>query len=453
MSKMFGTNGVRGIVGETMTPEFARKLGAATAQWLGGEGTMAVGRDARASGPDLQAGFEAGLHAGGVDTIDLGIAPTPGIQWWIRQADVVGGAVITASHNPPEWNGIKIIEGDGTDALPETERAIEAEFADLAATPPGGGKRLASEDPNPAYVDAVLNHVDANAIRAAGFTAVLDPGGGAGCVTGPVLLDRLGVRVVPVSCTLDPNFSDRPSEPTEANAAACMRAVKDHHAHVGILQDGDADRAVFVDENGAYVDGNKALAMMARFEMADAEPGARVFCTTVATSSASVDAVEANGGRVEWTVVGSPPVARAMRETGGAFGGEGNGGFLFARHLFGKDGLMAMARLLEIMATTGKPLSALVAEVPEYAFAQGKIPVAQSDKQRLMEAFKATAATMDGIRSTDDRDGVKAYLDGAWVLVRPSGTEAIFRVQAEAADAATAEGLVKQFQELLQSLQ
>ncbi len=452
MAKMFGTNGVRGIVGDTMTPEFAHKLGRATAAWMGGQGTMAVGRDARASGPALQEGFEAGLHEGGVNTIDLGIAPTPGIQWWIRQADVAAGAVITASHNPPEWNGIKILEGDGTDALPETERAIEAQFDSIAGSGNGGGRRLEAVDPNPGYIDAVVGLVDASAIRAAKLTAVLDPGGGAGCVTAPTLLEALGVTIIPVSCELDPDFSDRPSEPTEANAAACMAAVKEHHADLGILQDGDADRAVFVDETGAYVDGNKGLALMAGFEMERVDPAERIVCTPVSTSSATVDAVESRGGRIEWTIVGSPPVARAMRETGSPFGGEGNGGFLFARHQFGKDGLMAMARLLEVLATTGQPLSALVAQVPRYAFAQDKIPVPQERKAEILAAFKEALADVPGITGTDDRDGVKANLGAEWVLVRPSGTEAIYRVQAEAQTPEAADALVARFKAILESL-
>jgi phosphomannomutase/phosphoglucomutase len=450
--KMFGTNGVRGIVGETMTPQFAEDLGIATAAWMGGTGTMALGRDARASGPELQAAFADGLHGGGVGTIDLGICPTPGIQWWTRQADVQGAAVITASHNPPEWNGIKIIEGDGMDASAETEGDIETAYAHPVAFSGIVGKQLGNADAASPYLEAVISLVDVATIQSAKFTVALDPGGGAGCVTAPRLLEALGVTVVPVSCDLDPNFSDRPSEPTEANAARCMAAVKQSAADFGVLQDGDADRSVFIDGEGKFIDGNVALAMVAGYEMTRAPEGNRIFCTTVATSSASVDVVESLGGRVEWTIVGSPPVARAMQTTGAPFGGEGNGGFLFARHQFGKDGLMAMARVLEIMATSKQNLASLVDAVPKYSFTQTKLDIPEHQKEAVLAKFKDELGGEAGILNIDDRDGVKCYLDDGWVLVRPSGTEPIFRVQAEAKGDAAADALSNRFKTLLASL-
>jgi phosphomannomutase/phosphoglucomutase len=451
---LFGTNGVRGIVGDTMTPELALRLGRAVGTWLKPGDRLAIGTDGRASRELLKGAFAAGVMAAGVDVTDLGVLPSPGIQLYVRDHGFAAGAIITASHNPPEYNGIKLVAPDGTETSRVEEAAVEKHFDRQSFRSVGWrdvGARTDAYDAADEYIEKVAAQVDADAIRGAGLTVVIDPGGGAGCVTAPRLLERLGVQVVRVSCDLDGAFSDRPSEPTEANAARAIAAVGEHSADLGVLQDGDADRAVFIDERGAYVWGDQSLAVAALHELRRHPKAKRVMCTAVSSSTCVADAVRMAEGKLEWTVVGSPIVAREMLRLGAVFGGEDNGGLMFARHQVCRDGLMAMAFMLELLAT-GRAMSDLVAEIPRYALVKDKVHVPDARKTAVLAAFKEAAADEDGIREVDDRDGVKAYLDGGWVLVRPSGTEPIFRVQGEAKDEAAATALVGRFKAILESL-
>lgn len=453
MTRLFGTNGVRGIVGETMGPDLAMRLGRAFGTWLQPGDRIAVATDARASRDMLSAAFTAGVTSTGVHVDDLGVLASPGIQLYVRDNGLAGGAIMTASHNPPEWNGIKLVAPDGTETSRDQEEEVEAILAEASFRTVAWdqvGMRDAPDGATP-YLDAILAQVDVTAIQAAGLKVVLDPGGGAGCVTAPRLMEALGVQLVPLSCDLDPAFSDRPSEPTPQNAAACIDAVKREGADLGVLQDGDADRAVFIDEQGGYIWGDQSLALAALHELQRFPAPQRIMCTAVSSSSCVADAVEMAGGRLEWTVVGSPIVAREMLRHGAVFGGEDNGGLMFSRHQVCRDGLMAMAFVLELIAKTGRTLSDLVSDIPRYALVKDKVAVPDDHKKSVLARFRAAAAGEQGIREVDDRDGVKAYLDEGWVLVRPSGTEPIFRVQGEAKDEATAAALVARFKRVLES--
>ncbi|HUR61720.1 MAG TPA: phosphoglucosamine mutase [Candidatus Thermoplasmatota archaeon] len=451
MNKLFGTNGVRGVVGTTMTPDLAVRLGQAVGSWLPKGAKVAVGRDARSSGPHLNAAFCAGINSTGVHTVDIGILPSPGIQLYVRDKRFAAGGIITASHNPPEYNGIKLVAPDGTETSQDEEAAVEALYYSqkFRLVPwPEVGTHTSDTGAVDHYIEAVLRQVDKQAIRNAKLKVVLDPGGGAGCVSAPRLMSALGVQVVPLSCVLDGAFRDRPSEPSPANSKRCIEEVKRSKAHLGILQDGDADRAIFIDEKGDYVWGDRSLALGCVWELKRHPPGS-VVCTAVSSSSCVADAVTMGGGKLEWTVVGSPVVAREMLKHKAVFGGEDNGGLMFTRHQVCRDGLMAMAFVLELLAKTGRPLSSLLSEIPSYALVKDKIQVPDEQKQAVLARYKEALGAEKGIQSVDDRDGVKAYLAEGWVLVRPSGTEPIYRIQAEARDAAQAQALVDRFKGIL----
>ncbi len=453
-NQLFGTNGVRGLVGKTMTAELALRLGRSVGSWLQPGDSLAIGTDARQSRDMLKAAFCAGVNSTGVHTVDLGVLASPGIQLYVRDKGFAAGAIITASHNPPEWNGIKLIAPDGTETSEDEEAAVERlYFADKFRVAPWNrvGTHTTAADGPDYYLDAVLSQVDVEAIRKAKLTVVLDPGGGAGCVTAPRLMEALGVNLIPISCDLDGAFSDRPSEPTPANSAACIAAVRKHEADLGILQDGDADRAVFIDEKGGYVWGDTTLALGCLYELRR-HPPQSIVCTAVSSSSCVADAVEMGDGRLEWTVVGSPVVAREMIRLRAVFGGEDNGGLMFTRHQVCRDGLMAMAFMLELLATTGKRFSELTSEIPRYALVKDKVPVEESEKKALLAALQDLAPKQEGVREVDGRDGVKCYTDKGWVLVRPSGTEPIYRIQAEAKTEDEAKALVERFKVLLASV-
>ena len=457
MGKLFGTNGVRGEVGKGMTADLALRLGLAVGTWLKPGDRIAVGRDARDSGPHLQAAFCSGVNATGVHTVDIGILASPGIQLYVRDKKFAAGGIVTASHNPAIYNGIKLVAPDGTETSQSEEAAVEGIMESgkirLAAWD-GIGKHSSDTGAVDHYVDAVMRQVDVRAIRNARLKVVLDPGGGAGCISAPRLMNSLGVQVVPLSCTLDGAFRDRPSEPSKENAARAIAAVKSSRSNLGILQDGDADRAIFIDEKGDYVWGDSSLALAILHELPRHTAGGKqpIVCTAVSSSSCVADATKMAGGHLEWTVVGSPVVAREMIRLGAVFGGEDNGGLMFARHQVCRDGLMAMAFMLELLAKTQKPFSELVAVVPRYALAKDKLHVPEERKQAILKELKKKVATEKGVTSIDDRDGIKIYLEDGWVLVRPSGTEPIYRVQAEAKTAEKAAALVARFKPMVEQL-
>jgi len=449
MARIFGTNGVRGIVGDTMTAAWAHRLGRAVGTWLPAGSQIGLGGDARVSGSMLRLAFASGVLEEGVHVIDIGIIASPGAQLFVRNHALAAGAIVTASHNPPEWNGIKLVSPDGTETSREQEDEVEAIFASnkfrTAAWNEVG--QYSTADAEGEYIAAVMQQVDVEAIAAANIRVVVDAGGGAGAQSTPRLLRQLGVEVVALSCEFDGSFSDRPSEPTEQHAARCMEAVRSHSADFGVLHDGDADRTIFIDEEGHYVWGDQTLALAARHELP--RHGNRMMCTAISSSTCVVDGARLAGGEVAWTAVGSPVVAREMIRLGAPFGGEDNGGLMFARHQYCRDGLMAAAFMAELVAVSKQPLSQLLQEIPRYALVKQKIAVPDNAKELVLAKFAKKVSKLGEI---DDRDGVKIFLDNGWALVRPSGTEPIFRIQAEAKTAPEANAIAAKFRAILEEV-
>jgi len=442
MTRLFGTNGIRGVVGPDMNADLALKVGRAIGTSFGG-GAVALARDTRLSGPMLARAAASGLMSAGCDVIDLGIVPTPCAQYFLaKSGHLKGGVVVTASHNPREFNGLKALDARGMEASREEEEAIESIYFDgrfrVAAWSEVGSIR-SDDTANPRYLEAILAKVDVAAIRKSAFTVVVDPGNGAGCVVTPYLLRSLGCRVISLNGQPDGAFPGRMPEPIPDHLGDLMHVVSEVHADLGIAHDGDADRAIFVDDKGSFVYGDKSLALLAK---AAIQGRGGTVVTPVSTSSLIDDVVRAAGGRVVRTRVGSPIVARTMFETGAAFGGEENGGVIFPDHQFCRDGAMSAAKMLELLAREGKRLSSLAASLPQYHLkkANVSVPVERRDAvlTSLVELTKG--------RKVDATDGVKIVeADGA-VLVRPSGTEPIFRVYAEGrtperAEALAAEGV------------
>jgi len=445
VTRLFGTNGIRGIVGEDMTADLAVKVGRAIGTSFGG-GPVALARDPRLSGPMLARAAASGLMSSGCDVVDLGVVPTPCAQYYVAKSGSLKGAlVVTASHNPREYNGLKAIDARGMEMRREDEEAIErilfeeryrvADWSDV-------GSIRTDESAGHRYLNGIRSKVDVAAIRKRALTVVVDPGNGAGCVTTPYLLRSLGCRVLSLNGQPDGTFPGRMPEPIPEHLGHLMQLVSATHADLGVAHDGDADRAIFIDDSGAFVYGDKSLALLARAAI-ESKGGAVV--TPVSTSSLIDDVVQAAGGTVVRTRVGSPIVARTMFETGAAFGGEENGGVIFPDHQFCRDGAMATAKILEIIAHEGKPLSTLVAALPQYHIRKANVPVAVEKRDAVLKALVGLVKNRD----VDTMDGVKIReADGA-VLVRPSGTEAIFRVYAEARTPERAEALAAEGVELI----
>ncbi|MDQ1371912.1 MAG: phosphomannomutase / phosphoglucomutase [Candidatus Thermoplasmatota archaeon] len=445
--RLFGTNGVRGVVNtQGMDCEFAMRLGLAIGTYM--KGTVMIGTDARTSNDMLRSACSAGLMASGCDVLDCGLVPTPTLQYAVKMNKVAGGVMITASHNPPEFNGIKCIDPDGTEMARSNEERIEALYHSMSfrrAEWSGLGRTRTYNTAIEEYIDGIVSRLDTAAIRKAKLRVAVDCSNGAASFVTPRLLERLGVRYVTLNA--DPNgaFPGHNSEPTPDNTKDIVDLVKAGGFDLGFVHDGDADRTIFVDDRGRYMYGDRSLALVAHYACLEKRGGLVV--TSVGSSMCVEDAAKLAGGRVEYTMVGSPIVARAMMDSGAVFGGEENGGLIFPELQYCRDGAMSAAKVLEIVAKHGR-LSDLLDRIPSYAQYKTKTKCPDDRKQDVMRALAATAK---GDR-VDTTDGVKIFSGKSWVLVRPSGTEPIFRVFSEARTPEEAKDIAESYKKRVEEL-
>ncbi len=440
MTRLFGTNGIREVVGTTLTAPFATRVAGAIASVAPQDRPVAVGWDGRTSSPELARILSSTLALAGHRVIELGLLPTPAIQYNVPRVGAGFAVIVTASHNPPEFNGFKCIAADGLEASRETEERIE-EAVDRGAAPSVPFERVGSVESDSLgaerYLRGILEQVDRARIGARRFRVALDCGNGASVPTSPRLLHRLGCRTVTLNGHVDGTFPGRRSEPTEANLGDLLRLVPSIGADLGIAHDGDADRAVFVRADGRYVAGETMLAALARDAVERAGGGTVV--VPVSTSRAVEEAIAPFDGKVVYTRVGSPSVVRAMREHRAVFGGEDNGGLIVPGLQLARDGAMAAAAALDLLARKGGSLADVLRDVPSYPLVKETvacpIPLREKLLARLGERLQQGGAHVD------TTDGLKVYRPGGWFLLRPSGTEAIFRIAAEAKDAAEARAL------------
>ncbi len=422
----FGTNGVRGIANEYIDPQLVMDVARSLGTYMGSKGTVAIGRDTRASGEMLKSAAIAGALSTGLTVVDIGVVPTPSIQYYVRDhADA--GIVITASHNPREYNGIKLIAKDGTELSREGEAEIEKiyfsrEFATASWENTGSLRTCLHANEN--YINGIVKSVDSEKIREKRFKVVVDTGCGAGSVTLPFLLRELGCEILTLNAQVDGTFPWRNPEPTPDALTEIIDLVKRTGSVMGVAQDGDADRAVFIDEEGNFIPEDVLLAMMAKYVLAR-KKGPIV--TPVSSSSRMQDIAREAGVELVWTEVGSIHVARKMMEINAVFGGEGNGGLIFPEHQYCRDGAMACAKFLEIIAN-GQKLSELSESVPVYYNSKTKIRCENLDL--TMQKVKQNIIIWN--KEADTIDGAKVWHEDGWILIRPSGTEPIIRIFAEA---------------------
>ncbi len=434
MSRLFGTNGVRGVVNRDMNVDLAVGLGKAIGTWLRG-GRVAMGTDTRLSNHMLKSGVASGLMATGCDVVDLGEVPTPALQLYTRDR-VDLGIGITASHNPPQFNGIKCVDGDGTELVRRKEEQIEEVYGSKGFELVGWKEvgRLYTDDCIAGYNSAVKSMVDRDIIHEASLKVVVDCANGVGTYSTPGILSDLGCHVITLNAQPDGTFPGHESEPTEDNLRDLISVVKDTGADLGIANDGDADRAIFVDDRGRFLHGDRTLTLVAKNEVE--RRGGGIVVTPVSSSSSVKDVVEEAGGKLVYTAVGSPIVAREMIRLDAIFGGEENGGLIFSEHQYCRDAGLTAARIVELVARKG-PLSGLVDALPRYALDKRGLQCPHGMKERLMDGLKSYYAG----EQSDDTDGLKLIYREGWVLIRPSGTEPKIRIYSEAKDTATAESL------------
>jgi phosphomannomutase/phosphoglucomutase len=424
--KLFGSNGVRGVANEEFTLELASCLAASAGSLLGKE--IGVGRDGRTTSPMFRDTIVSALLSIGCNVHDFGLITTPGLQFMVREKGLDGGVMVTASHNPPQFNGVKMIYNDGV----EVPKPLEAEIEALVAK--GGPPKCEWNEVGmvfhheyiETYTDSVISHVDIDAIREAGLSIALDLGNGAAVLTAPVVASKLGCKLYTINSEIDGSFPGRGSEPTPDNLVELKELIKATGSHLGIGYDGDGDRSIIIDENADAVWGDKTLSLVAQ-EFMKTRPGETL--VTAISSSPSIEGVVAKyGGKVHWTKVGSVLVSRAMVENGFRIGGEENGGIMYGPHLEVRDGSMVLALMLHYIATRKMPLSELIAEQPKLFKDKDKTPCPNHLKDEALELL----VTKVDAPEINTMDGVKlVYGDGSWILFRPSGTEPIFRLYAE----------------------
>ncbi|WP_308575441.1 phosphoglucosamine mutase [uncultured Methanosphaera sp.] len=436
MKQLFGTFGVRRVANTVLTPEFASEIAAAYGTKV--QGTIAVGSDPRTSSEMIKHAVTAGLLSVGCNVVDLGMLPTPALQYAVRNY-YDGGIMITASHNPPKYNGLKLLDSDGIGTPDELEEQIEDIYFNKKQERVTWDKigKAYKRDIIDEYIDEVLKRVDVEAIRDANLKVVLDCGSGAACDTTPYIIRRLGCDLTTLNCQPDGAFPGRNPEPTEENLGDLMAVVKATNADIGFAHDGDADRTICIDENGDFVFGDKSFALVEK-AMLEKNNGGKIV-TTVATSNAIADIALQNNGEIILTRVGDLVVARKLQEVDGLFGGEENGGLIFPDFVYGRDSGLATAMILEILAKTKKPLSELIDELPTYYSEKMKVECPDDKKQYV--ADKILEDTTD--YEVDTIDGVKIIDGDSWIIIRPSGTEPIYRCFSEATTPEKAQELVE----------
>ncbi len=420
--ELFGTNGVRGIANEELTAEMALNLGRTIATMKPGK--IAIACDTRISSEMLKSAVIAGILSAGSDAVDVGIAPTPALQYYVKENDVEAGVIVTASHNPREYNGIKYIQEDGTEFTWEMDEEAEKIYKSKSFRKAGWNEvgSVLKDDCIDLYVSGILDKVEADEIEKRKFRVVLDCGNGAASFTSPEILKRLNCEVLTLNCNPDGRFTARNPEPVDEHLDMLKEAVKAFKADFGVAHDGDADRATFVDEKGNFVSEDVTLAIMAKYYVE--QHGGGIVVTPVSSSRCVEDVVREAGGEVVYTAVGSPVVAKVMKEKNAVFGGEGNGGLIFPEHLLARDGGMSLAKFMELMALTGKKLSELAEEIPKYHMI--KLKVECRDRKRLLEGLRKE------FPEANFTDGARIDYEDGWLLIRPSGTEPIARIFAEA---------------------
>ncbi len=438
-SLIISASGIRGIVGQGLTPDVAARYGAAFGTLLADDrsasgaaaGRVLVGRDSRTSGALLLDAVSAGLRAVGLDVGDMGVVSTPtGLLAVEETADAAGGLLVTASHNPAEWNGLKLVAPEGRFLTPEAGRRVEALFHEGPRYVAWDrvGSRNAVEGANERHLERILALpiLDVHLIAARGFRIALDCVRGAGGLIVPALLERLGCDVRGIDLEPDGRFPRKP-EPVPENLEALGHLVLRDEADMGFAVDPDVDRLALVDENGRPIGEDWTLALVTEL-VGELEPGPVV--TNLSSSRSIRDAAERAGVPFHLAPVGEANVVARMMEVGATVGGEGNGGVIYPGLHLTRDAPLAAALILQFMARVEAPLSAIVRERPGYRIVKRKL---DRGGLAVAEALERVAgASPDGVER-DRQDGLRLeWPDGSWVHVRPSGTEPILRIVAEA---------------------
>jgi phosphomannomutase len=454
MSLMVSISGVRGIVGESLTPDVIVRFASAFAEYVG-KGMIVLGRDGRSTGKTLANVASSTLLAMGRDVTAIGICPTPTVQLAVEKSDAVGGIMITASHNPVEWNGLKFIGSHGM--LLDAKES--AEFREIVDRPDRHyaswndiGRHSGNDEFVRRHVEMVLGlaYISTELIRRRRFKVVVDCVNAAGGVIVPQLLRDLGCSVVEMNCDVSGVFAHEP-EPIPENLRELGQRVKMEKADLGIAVDPDVDRLVIMNEEGEPFGEEYTIVSVAKLVLEKhAKAGSMAPASIVvnlSTTRAIDDVAKKHGARVLRTPVGEINVARKMKEVGAIVGGEGSGGVILPDLHYGRDAIVGIGLFLQLLAESGGTVSELRTSLPQYSIVKRKIPFANGTAEDVFRQIGEMANA-----DVHTSDGLRIDFPDSWIHIRKSNTEPIVRIIAEAPSRAAAEELALRFQNAVLSV-
>jgi phosphomannomutase / phosphoglucomutase len=446
--RLFGTNGVRGVYGQELTHDLVIDLCYALGTYFG-KGPIVVGYDGRKSNAVLSRLVRSTLNSAGLDTVNAGLIPTPCLQYAAKRLGYNGGVMITASHNPPEYNGIKPTASDGVEIPREDELKVEdiyysKRFVQIAGT----GHDSVDYNIISRYIEAVLALIDADKIRQRNFTVVMDTGNGAQAVVAPLVAKKLGCKVIVINGQIDGDFPSRGSEPTPDNLELLSETVKSARADFGVAYDGDGDRSIFCDNTGTIYMGDKTGALLVKHLLSKKHKGSHVVCPINTSMILSVIAEHA-GSEVIYTKVGSVEVSREMVKRNCPLGLEENGGFMYGPLNEVRDGAMATALVLDMMAASDMSLSQHIAQLPQTFQYKTKF---MCPSREIVDRIIKICIEHGSPRKVETLDGAKIWIDEeTWLMLRPSGTEPLIRMYAESTDKSLLDSKVDEYRRYVQS--
>ena len=445
MGKLFGTNGVRGIFGEDFNLEFINDLVTSIANHYQ-SGKILVAVDGRNSSSIIEKIVSSALNYSGLDCHLAGLIPTPCLELATKSLGYDGGIMITASHNPPEYNGIKSVASDGVEISRDDEKKIEEIYFNQNWKKVSKFGVTKNEDRAIlVYVDGIKSHVDVSKIISRKLKVALDLGNGAQAITVIRLCKELGCDVFTINENIDGNFPGRGSEPTPQNLSDLSNLVKNNQADLGIAFDGDGDRSIICDNEGKVITGDSSAILLCNY-LLDKNPNSTVI--TCLNSGTTIEKlVSRTDSKVIRTKVGSVEVSRRMVVEGALVGFEENGGFMYGKHNQVRDGAMTLALVLDLLADSEKSLAENIRYLPVSYTTKDKIPCSTDD------ADKVISQLLNEFPDSDTSDGIKITFDTQnWIMIRPSGTEPIIRIYAESNNQKNLDDLMSKYTKKINSI-
>jgi phosphomannomutase/phosphoglucomutase len=444
MKKLFGTNGVRGVFSEDFTLEFVNELVMSLAAYFK-EGKILVGYDGRHSSPIVVKIVSSALNYSGLDCYVAGLVPTPCLEYATKKLGYDGGLMITASHNPPQYNGIKPVASDGVEISRDDERNIEQIFDEKNWNHTNTfGKTFEETNAISVYLDGIISLINVDMIREKKFKVCLDLGNGAQSVTAKQLCEKLGCDVNTINEMIDGDFPGRGSEPTPQNLDELSKLVVDTNSDFGIAFDGDGDRSIFCDENGKILTGDSSALLLCDY-LLQQYPNSQV--VTCLNSGNTIEKItEKSNSHVVRTKVGSVEVSRRMVNDNALIGYEENGGFMFGKHNSVRDGAMTLALMLDHLSKSTSSLSKNITSLPPNYTTKTKMECSTEQSKLVIEKL------LKEFPDSDTSDGIKINVDEKnWVMIRPSGTEPIIRIYGESNSQQNLDSLISKFVEKTKS--